>query len=116
MIVKTSKFLLFTLIAIPLCSYAQSKQSQQPNILFILVDDLGYRDLRCTGSTYYETPHIDRIAQEGATFAAGYSACQVCSPSRASIMTGKSPARHGITDYIGAPHGTEWRKQGRHSK
>lgn len=116
MIVKTSKFLLFTLIAIPLCSYAQSKQSQQPNILFILVDDLGYRDLGCTGSTYYETPHIDRIAQEGATFAAGYSACQVCSPSRASIMTGKSPARHGITDYIGAPHGTEWRKQGRHSK
>lgn len=116
MTVKTSKLLFLALIAIPVCSYAQSKRSEQPNILFILVDDLGFHDLGCTGSSYYETPHIDRIAQEGATFVAGYSASRVCSPSRASIMTGKSPARHGITDYIGAPHGTEWRKQGRHTK
>src|SRR5690606_41661240 len=76
----------------------------------------GYHDVSATGSTYYETPNIDRIAKEGAAFTAGYAACQVCSPSRASIMTGKSPVAHGITDYIGARHGTEWRMQGRHTK
>ena len=101
---------------IPLYNQAQDKQPERPNVLFILADDLGYHDLSCTGSSYYETPNIDRIAQEGAAFAHGYSACQVCSPSRASIMTGKSPVRHGITDYIGAPQGTEWRKQGRHNR
>jgi len=88
----------------------------RPNIVFILVDDLGNHDLGCTGSTFYETPNIDRIAREGAMLTMGYAASQVCSPSRASIMTGKSPARHGITDYIGARHGEEWRKEGRYSK
>lgn len=113
---KIVKLLLLVFILIPLCDYAQDKRPRQPNILFILADDLGYHDLSCTGSNYYETPNIDRIAREGAVFTEGYSACQVCSPSRASIMTGKSPARHGITDYIGAPYGTDWRKQGRHNQ
>jgi arylsulfatase A-like enzyme len=89
---------------------------QKPNILFILADDLGYHDLSCTGSTYYETPHIDRIAAEGMIFTEGYAACQVCSPSRASIMSGKFAARHGITDWIGARTGEEWRKQNRFNK
>ncbi|MCB0630358.1 MAG: sulfatase [Saprospiraceae bacterium] len=89
---------------------------ESPNVLFILADDLGYHDLSCMGSKYYETPNIDRIAAEGITFTNGYAACQVCSPSRASIMSGKFPARHGITDWIGARTGTEWRKAGRHNQ
>lgn len=84
-----------------------------PNVLFILADDLGYHDLSCMGSKYYETPNIDRIANDGAVFTNGYAACQVCSPSRASIMSGKTPARHGITDWIGAKTGEDWRKAGR---
>lgn len=87
-----------------------------PNVLFILADDLGNHDLSCTGSNYYETLNIDRIAAEGMVFTNGYAACQVCSPSRASIMSGKSTARHGITDWIGAATGEAWRKQNRYNK
>ena len=86
---------------------------KKPNFLFILADDYGYRDLSCMGSKFYETPNIDRIASEGTLFTNGYACCQVCSPSRASIMTGKFPARHGITDWIGAATGENWRKAGR---
>lgn len=85
----------------------------KPNVLFILADDFGYHDMSVMGSKYYETPNIDRIATEGMIFTDGYAACQVCSPSRASIMTGKFAARHGITDWIGAPTGENWRKAGR---
>ena len=88
----------------------------KPNIVFILADDLGYTDLSCMGSNYYETPNIDGIAKNGMVFRNGYAACSVCSPSRASIMTGKFPARHGITDWIGEASGEDWRKQNRHSK
>lgn len=100
------------------CTITRNTQSenQKPNILFILADDLGYNDISCMGSTFYETPHIDRIAQKGVTFLNGYAACQVCSPSRASIMNGKFPARHGITDWIGAPIGTTWRNHGRYTE
>ncbi len=96
------------------CS-AKKTETKKPNILFIIADDLGYYDLSCQGSKYYETPNIDGISKEGMTFTNGYAACQVCSPSRASIMTGEFPARHGITDWIGAPTGEDWRKHGRHS-
>ncbi len=82
----------------------------KPNILFILADDLGLKDLSIEGSTYYETPNIDRIAKDGMRFTHGYATCQVCSPSRASIMTGKFPARHGITDWIGAATGVGWNR------
>jgi arylsulfatase A-like enzyme len=71
-----------------------------PNFLFILVDDLGWKDLGCTGSTFYETPHLDRFAASSMQFTNGYASCPVCSPTRASIMTGKYPARLGITDWI----------------
>ncbi|MFO7935688.1 MAG: sulfatase-like hydrolase/transferase, partial [Bacteroidales bacterium] len=73
---------------------------QRPNIIFILVDDLGWKDLGCYGSSFYETPHIDRLAGESMRFTDAYAACPVCSPTRASIMTGKYPARTGITDWI----------------
>ncbi len=108
---------LIFIIAVLLPFVSCRKQpAPKPNVLFILADDLGYYDLSITGSDYYETPHIDRIAREGMTFTNGYAACQVCSPSRASIMSGKFPARHGITDWIGAPEGEAWRRTGRHNQ
>jgi len=70
---------------------------QPPNILFILIDDLGWRDLTCYGSTFYETPNLDRLAHEGMLFTNAYSSCPLCSPTRASIMSGKYPARLGFT-------------------
>jgi len=82
---------------------------QKPNVVFILVDDLGYHDLGYTGSNLYETPNIDALAARSFNFINGYAASRVCSPSRAAIMTGKSPARVGITDWIGAKTGTDWR-------
>jgi arylsulfatase A-like enzyme len=99
-------------------NFCQPKPEQQtkPNFLFILADDFGYHDLSISGSKFYETPNIDRIASEGMIFTDGYAACQVCSPSRASIMTGKFPARHGITDWIGAATGENWRNAGRFNK
>ncbi|MGQ8338217.1 sulfatase [Sunxiuqinia sp. A32] len=93
-----------------------SVEFKKPNVLFILADDLGEYDLSCIGSQYYETPNIDRIANEGMVFTQGYANCQVCSPSRASILSGKTPARHGITDWIGAATGENWRKTGRHNQ
>ncbi len=73
---------------------------KRPNILFILIDDLGWRDLTCYGSTFYETPHLDRLAGEGVLFTDAYAACPVCSPTRASLLTGKYPATVGVTNYI----------------
>lgn len=74
-----------------------------PNVVFFLVDDLGQRDLGCYGSSFYETPQLDKLAREGAIFTDAYAACPVCSPTRASILSGMWPQRTGITDYIGAP-------------
>jgi arylsulfatase A len=71
-----------------------------PNIVFILADDMGYSQLGCNGSDYYRTPNIDRLAEEGMRFTNAYAACPVCSPTRASIMTGKYPARLHLTDFI----------------
>ncbi len=104
------------IIGIVLISCSQPKPKvdpQKPNVLFILADDFGNHDMSGEGSAYYETPNIDRISNEGMNFTNGYATCQVCSPSRASIMSGKNPARHGITDWIGARTGEAWRKAGR---
>src|SRR5512141_691375 len=73
------------------------------NFLFILIDDMGWRDLGCFGAPHYKTPHIDRLAAQGMRFTSAYAACPVCSPTRASIMTGRYPARLGTTDWFGAP-------------
>ncbi|MEA3401857.1 MAG: sulfatase [Armatimonadota bacterium] len=72
----------------------------QPNIIFILIDDLGWRDLGCYGSEFYETPNLDRLAAEGMRFTNAYASCPVCSPTRASVQTGRYPARVGVTNYI----------------
>lgn len=74
--------------------------ARKPNIVFILADDLGYRDVGCYGSKFYETPHIDRLASQSLRFTDAYAACAVCSPTRASILTGKYPARLHLTDWI----------------
>ncbi len=91
-------------------SAANFADAKQPNILFILADDLGWRDLSGEGSTFYESPNIDRIADEGVRFTQGYATCQVCSPSRASLMTGKYPARVDISNYIGAAEREAWKR------
>ena len=95
------KALAFSCLLFPIALQAVPEKSEsQSNVLFILVDDLGYGDLGCTGSKLYETPNIDRLAREGVTFSAAYAACPVSSPSRAAIITGKYPARINLTDYI----------------
>lgn len=113
---KTTLLLGASLFLLIFCQKKESAVQQKPNIVFILADDFGYHDMSVMGSEFYETPNIDRIANEGMIFTDGYAACQVCSPSRASIMSGKFPARHGITDWIGARTGEEWRKAGRFNK
>jgi len=92
----------------------RTSERRPTNIVFFVVDDLGQRDLGCYGSTFYETPHLDRMAKEGALFPNAYAACPVCSPTRASIMTGQYPQRTGITDYIGAAQPAKWKRNTPH--
>jgi arylsulfatase A len=81
----------------------------KPNILFVLVDDLGWADLSCYGSTYHQSPIIDKLASQGMRFTDAYAAAPVCSPTRASLMTGKYPARLHLTDFIPG-HWRPWAK------
>ena len=78
----------------------RSADERRPNVVFFLVDDLGWRDLGCYGSSFYETPNIDRFAEQSVRFTQAYATCHVCSPTRASIVTGKYPARLGLTDWL----------------
>ena len=70
-----------------LVAAALTARARQPNVVFFLADDLGQRDLGAYGSTFYETPNLDRLAKDGAKFTDAYAACPVCSPTRASILT-----------------------------
>jgi arylsulfatase A-like enzyme len=116
-LIKVLKYVLVLfLLLLCCCNIKEESKHKKPNILFILVDDLGYRDLSITGSKFHETPNVDQLAKESVIFTQGYAASRVCSPSRASIMTGKFTARHGITDWIGAKAGKEWRKRNRFDK
>ncbi len=90
--------LLFAFTAI--LSLCQQSYGQPQNIVLFLIDDLGWMDLGCQGSTYYQTPNIDKLAAEGVRFTDAYAACAVCSPTRASILTGKYPARLLLTDWL----------------
>jgi arylsulfatase A-like enzyme len=76
------------------------EKQKKPNVIIFLVDDFGWSDLSCYGSTFYETPNVDQLANEGVRFTNAYAACHVCSPSRASLMTGKYPARINLTDWL----------------
>jgi arylsulfatase A-like enzyme len=91
------KILLATLVAMLVTGGAHG---ERPNVILILVDDMGWGDLACYGSTLHETPNIDRLADQGVRFTDAYAAGPVCSPTRAAIMTGRSPAALQITDWI----------------
>lgn len=87
-------------LVLPGCAKFGGVKQRKPNIVFILADDQGWHQLGCYGSDFYETPNIDRLAAEGMRFTDAYAACPVCSPTRASIMTGKYPARLHLTNFI----------------
>jgi len=97
--VKMDKFMkqIFTLL---LFVFLSSQAQKKPNVVFILIDDLGWKDVNYNGSTFYETPCIDALAADSMKFNYYYAASPMCSPTRASIMTGKSPARTGITQWL----------------
>lgn len=109
-------------LAIPGCARggarvkAASEAGRKPNFVFFLVDDLGWTDLGCFGSKFYETPNVDRLCASGMKFTNAYAACPVCSPTRASIMTGKYPQRVGITDYINPSGGNQPKSWGRKTR
>lgn len=87
-------------MALPRLASGGGAGNGKPNVVFILIDDMGYADVGCFGSTLYETPNVDRLCAEGMKFTNGYAACPVCSPTRASVMTGKYPARLQLTNFI----------------
>ena len=89
-----------TLLFITILIFSCSNENEKPNLLFILVDDLGWTDVSYNKSDYYETIHIDNLSETSMLFDNAYAASSVCSPTRASIMTGKHPARVNITDWI----------------
>jgi arylsulfatase A len=90
------RFFLFLFIA----AFAQAAAPQKPNVILILADDLGWTDVANFGSDLHETPALDQLARDGMKFTQNYSACTVCSPTRAALLTGKYPARLHITDWI----------------
>ncbi len=95
MTARLSPLFLAFLLLVPVALKAGTK-----NIVVFFVDDMGWTDLGCAGSDLYETPNIDVLASSGVRFTNGYAACTVCSPSRAALMTGQSPARLHVTDFI----------------
>ncbi|HLO79840.1 MAG TPA: sulfatase [Chitinophagaceae bacterium] len=83
------------------CSSAfPQNNKRQPNIVLIIADDLGWADLSSYGSSFYETPNLDKLAANGIRFTQNYATCPVCSPTRSSLMTGKYPVKTGVTDWI----------------
>ena len=104
-------------LSAPLAVAQATEKSAGPRgIVLILVDDLGWRDLACTGSTFYETPHLDALRRQGMQFTSAYASAAVCSPTRAAFLTGRSPARLGITDWIhhASRHAAREAKAGKH--
>ncbi len=82
------------------CVQPDQKKTDMPNFIFILVDDMGWKDVGFMGSKFYETPNIDKLSREGMVFTNAYAACPVSSPTRSSLLTGKYPVNTGVTDWI----------------
>lgn len=98
---KLSRILVTLTLALTTSLLAvDSAPKRPPNVIIVLIDDMGLTDLSCYGSKFYESPNIDQLAKDGVRFTHGYSACTVCSPTRAALLTGKYPARLHITDWI----------------
>jgi arylsulfatase A len=94
------RFLVFTLLA---ASSHVAAQTSRPNIVVILADDLGWRDLKCDGNPWHDTPNLDRLAREGTRFNSAYAAAPICSASRVALLTGRSPARLGFEFVVKEP-------------
>ena len=97
---KTASGMLITNLAVAGLSgndanASECRNADRPNVVFVLIDDMGWRDLGCFGSPFYETPNIDALACSGVRFSSAYASCHVSSPSRASLMTGMYPASLG---------------------
>ncbi len=114
---RPAVFFLSTAVLLTIGSWSLAAQEgKPPNIVLFLADDMGWTDAQCFGSDLYETPNIDRLAAEGMKFTNSYAACHVCSPTRASILTGKYPARLHLTNFIpgrehdGGMHSPAWTK------
>ena len=97
-------FIWLLFFSLPNLVLADESKSSPPNVLLFFIDDLGYGDLGCYGSTFYETPRIDKLADASVRFTNFYSASPVCSPTRAALMTGQAPQRVGITQWLPQPH------------
>jgi arylsulfatase A len=98
-----NRYIPIFLLALSCSSFAADASvvdTAKTNVVLILIDDLGWKDVGCYGSTYYQTPNIDRLADDGMRFTDGYAACNVCSPTRGAIMTGKYPARLLLTQWL----------------
>src|SRR5436305_263007 len=93
-------FVVWLFLAAQVCNSASATATDHPNVILIVIDDMGWADLSCYGSKFHKTPNIDRLAAGGVRFTQGYAACPVCSPTRAAIMTGKWPARLHLTDWL----------------
>lgn len=104
------KRLLMLIAKSAIVTSAFSSHDKNPNIVFFLVDDLGWMDTGAYGSTFYETPNIDNLAKEGVRFTQAYAASPVSSPTRASILTGKNPARINLTQWIGGPGNPDYER------
>jgi len=92
--------LAFSGISFLVLTQIDSKENNKPNVVFFLVDDLGWSDVGVNGSSLYETPNVDLFAEEGVRFTNAYASSHVCSPTRAAILTGKNPARINLTDWL----------------
>lgn len=105
--------LVLGVIALPLGAFGQEATHEEntPNIVLIMADDLGWKDLHCYGNDKLDTPNIDRLAEQGLLFTDAYSASPVCTPTRAALMTGESPARLNITNHAGG-HPLNFQKPG----
>jgi len=102
-------FILFTICLSAIKCSSDIQKETPPNILFILIDDMGWKDLSCAGSTYYQTPNIDKLASEGMRFTNAYSPAPVCTPTRGAIFSGKFPARTQLTTVFNGPSGPDSR-------
>ena len=91
---------LILLLALSSLFFALSSKAKPLNVVFFLIDDMGWMDIGANGSDYYQTPNIDQLAADGMRFTNGYATCNVCSPTRASVMTGKYPARLLLTQWL----------------
>ncbi len=96
----TLQSIIFLFLSLSTSSLLGQSSPKKTNILIILADDLGYSDLSCYGSSFYETPNLDALAKDGVKFTNAYAANPVCSPTRAAILTGKYPTKTGVTDWI----------------